>query len=137
MTSFRLKLEMYELKIYRGVMCHDNEEWCKNWRGIDLSVQNWHEEFDEFWPEHSEISKKMHFNWMLLTKVYHVWAKKVHRSYFDGTEYWCKIWRKTDFALKNDMRSLANFHQNTLKSIKIDTLMGYFYPMQKIYKLKI
>ena len=57
MASFCLKLKMYELKIYRGVMCHDNEEWCKNWRGIDLSVQNWHEEFDKFWPEHSKISK--------------------------------------------------------------------------------
>ena len=29
---------MHELKIYRGVMSHDNQEWCKNWRGIDLSV---------------------------------------------------------------------------------------------------
>ena len=48
---------MYELKIYRGVMCHDNEEWSKIWRGIDLSVQNWHEGFDEFWPEHSKMSK--------------------------------------------------------------------------------
>ena len=26
MASFCLKLKMYELKIYRGVMCHDNEE---------------------------------------------------------------------------------------------------------------
>ena len=57
MASFCLKLKMYELKIYRGVLCHDNEEWCKIWRGIDLSVQNWHEEFDKFWPEHSKISK--------------------------------------------------------------------------------
>ena len=38
-------------------MCHDNEEWNKSWRGIDLSVQNWYEEFDKFWPGHSEISK--------------------------------------------------------------------------------
>ena len=38
-------------------MCHDNEEWCKIWRGIDLSFQNWHEEFDEFWPKHLKISK--------------------------------------------------------------------------------
>ena len=37
---------MHELKIYRGVMCHDNEDWCKIWRGVDLSVKNWHEEFD-------------------------------------------------------------------------------------------
>ena len=26
-----------ELHIYRGVICHDNEEWYKNWREIDLS----------------------------------------------------------------------------------------------------
>ena len=24
-----LLLEMYEPKIYRGVMCHDSEVWCK------------------------------------------------------------------------------------------------------------
>ena len=23
---------MYELKIYRGIMCHDSEEWYKSWR---------------------------------------------------------------------------------------------------------
>ena len=57
MTYFYLKLKMYELKIYRKVLCHDNEEWCKKWRGIDLPVQNWQEEFDEFWPGHLRISK--------------------------------------------------------------------------------
>ena len=36
-------------------MCHDNG--AKLGRGIDLSVQNWHEESDEFWSEHSKISK--------------------------------------------------------------------------------
>ena len=55
--SFYLKYKMYEFKIYRGVMCHNNEEWCKIWRGIDLPFQNWHEEFDKFWPEHSKVSK--------------------------------------------------------------------------------
>ena len=29
-------------------LCHDNEEWCRIWRGIDLSFQNWHEEFDKY-----------------------------------------------------------------------------------------
>ena len=47
---------MYELKIYRGVLCHDNEEWCKIWRGINLSVQNWHEEFDKFLPKQKGLS---------------------------------------------------------------------------------
>ena len=40
--------EMHEIKIYRGALCHDNKEWCKIWRGIDLSVQNGHEELTEF-----------------------------------------------------------------------------------------
>ena len=41
---------MYELKICRWVLCHDNEEWCKIRGRIDLSFENWHEEFDEFDP---------------------------------------------------------------------------------------
>ena len=42
MGSFYVKWKICALKIYRGVLCHDNEEWYKIWRGIDLSVQNWH-----------------------------------------------------------------------------------------------
>ena len=30
------KKKKYELKIHWGVMSHDNEEWCKIWRGIDF-----------------------------------------------------------------------------------------------------
>ena len=56
MRSFYLKYKMYELKIYRGVLRHDSEEWCKIQRGIDVSVQNW-QEFDKFCPDHSKISK--------------------------------------------------------------------------------
>ena len=48
MGSFYPKWKIYELRIYRKVMCHDNEECFKIWTGIDLSFQNWHEEFDEF-----------------------------------------------------------------------------------------
>ena len=39
--------------------------------------------------------------------------------------------------IKNDMRNLANFHQSTFESLKVGTFMGSFYPMQKIYELKI
>ena len=34
------KQKMYELKIYREVMCHQNKEWYKIWRGYDFSIQN-------------------------------------------------------------------------------------------------
>ena len=40
-------------------------------------------------------------------------------------------------AFKNDMRNLANLYQGMFESIKIETLMGSFYPKQKIYVLKI
>ena len=57
MRSFYPKQKIYELKIYKRVLCHENEEWYKIWREIDLSVQNWHEQFDKFWLEHSKISQ--------------------------------------------------------------------------------
>ena len=44
---------------------------------------------------------------------------------------------KITCAFKNDMRNLANFHQSTFESLKIGTLMGSFYPKQKMYELKI
>ena len=71
-------------------MCHNNEKWWTIWRWVDLSFQNWHGEFDEFWLEHLkgriltqtlESLKKCHFNELLLSKVYIVWGKKVQASY--------------------------------------------------------
>ena len=38
------------LKVTGEVMCLDNEERCKIWRGIGLPFQNWHEEYETFWP---------------------------------------------------------------------------------------
>ena len=73
-----------------------------------------------------ENLKNLHFNGLLLTKVYNVWAKK-------STEELClmalnidaKFEGKLTFAFKNDMRNLGNFHQR-LESLKIWTLMGFF-----------
>ena len=80
MGSFWAKHIFFELKKYSGVIFHQTEEGYKIWRGIDLSFQNWHKEFDKFWPEHSSL-KDFHFNGLLLSKVYIVWAKKVQRKY--------------------------------------------------------
>ena len=130
-------------------MYHDEEEWSKIWREIDVLFQNWHDKFDEFWPKHSKICtlmgsfwtkyimfelenywevvfhdteewckigwktdawfgkwheesgrklkclKYLHFNKLLLTKVYNVWAKNVQKSYF-----W-RYWRLTKNVKKN------------------------------------
>ena len=48
MGSFRANYIFFELKKYREVIFHETEEGYKIWRGIDLSFQNWHKEFDKF-----------------------------------------------------------------------------------------
>ena len=100
---------MYELKIYRGVLCHDNEEWCKIWRGIDLSVQNWHQEFNKFWPKHSKISKICTLIGFFWTKYIMFELKKCRRVLLDGTKYWCNIWRKTDLCFQKWHEEFSQF----------------------------
>ena len=48
LTSHTILLILFELKKYRGVIFHETEERYKTCRGIDLSFQNWHKEFDKF-----------------------------------------------------------------------------------------
>ena len=81
-------------------MRHDNEKWCKIRRGIDLSVANWHKEFDEFWPEHSKILKICTLVGCFWPKYTMFDLKKYGGVMFDGLEYWWKIWRKTDLCFK-------------------------------------
>ena len=91
------------------VLRHDNEEWWKTSRGIDLSVQNWHKEFDEFWPEHLKISKictLMSFFW---AKYIMFDLKKYRGVMFGSTEYWCNIWRKTDLCFQKWHEEFSKF----------------------------
>ena len=81
MGSFNPKLKKYELKIHRGVIRDENEEWHKIWRGIGLSFQNWHEEFDKFWPKHLKISKLFILMCSFWAKYILFNLKKVHSSY--------------------------------------------------------
>ena len=122
MGSFYPKKKMCELKIYRGVLCHDNEEWYKIWRGFDSSVQNWHEEFDKCWLEHSKISKICALIGCFWAKYIKFELKKVDRSYVCG--YWRLMQnliekllvlsknfvyrlKNSDFVLENKMAELS------------------------------
>ena len=128
---------MYELKIYRRViMCHDNEELCKIWRGIDLSFQNWHGEFDKFWLEHLEVSK-------MFTLMCSFWAeyilfelKKYRGVIFHDTEEWYKIWRGINMSFQNWHREFDKFWPEHLKISKILTLMGSFWAEYILFELK-
>ena len=90
MGSFNLNLKKYELKIHRGVICHDYEEWRKIWRGIDLWFQSWHEEFHEFWPEHLKVSQ-------IFILMYSFWAKYILSEKVTEQLYFMKLNRDTKF----------------------------------------
>ena len=101
MGFFNPNLNKYELKIHRGVICHDNEELHKIWRGTDLSFQSWHEEFDEFWPEHLKVSKIFILMGSFWAKYILFELKKYRGVIFHETEEGCKIWRGIDSSFKN------------------------------------
>ena len=117
--TFCTKLKMYEIKIYRGVICHDKEEWCKNWRGIDLSIQNWHEEFDQFWHEHLKISNIFTLTDWFWPKYIMFELKKYRGVMFDGTEVWCKTWRKSNLCFQIWHEKLSQFWPEHLKVSKL------------------
>ena len=126
MVFFCPKSKMHELKIYRGVICHVNEEWCKSWRGIDLSFQNWHEDFDEFWPDYSKISKSCTLMGCLWPSYITFDLKKYRGVMFGSTAYWCKIWRKTDFWFQKLYEEFGKFSPEHLKVSKFGLLWNSF-----------
>ena len=54
---------------------------AKIWRGIDLSFQNWHEEFKRFLSEHLKVSKRFILMSSFWAKYILFELKKVQRSY--------------------------------------------------------
>ena len=113
--SFCWKYVKFQLKKYIAVMSHDSEDWCKIWRKTDLLFQKW-QEFGEFWPEHSKVSKICTFIGSYCAKYLKFDIKRYRGVIFHDNKEWCKIWRKTDLCLENEMRNMANFHQSTWRS---------------------
>ena len=120
MGFFCPKLKIFELKIYRGIMCHENEEWCQNWRVINFSVQNWPEQFEEFWFKHSKISKSCVLMGCVWSRCIIFDPQKYKGIMFDSTEYWCKIWRKTGFCFQKWHEEFGKFLPETWKSQNLD-----------------
>ena len=122
------KVYMCELKIYREVMCNDTEEWRKIWREIDLSFQNWHKEFDDFWLEHLKILKICILMGCFWPKHIIFKLKKYRGVIFHDTRDWCKIWRKTDLWLSNSSIKwgIWQLFTRALESPKIGISMGFF-----------
>ena len=115
MRSFNPKLKKYEYKIQRGVISHDNEEWRKTLRGIDLSRGS---EFEWILIRALESLKNFHFSTLLLSKYMLFELKKVLRSYLSWH------WRGIQNLNKNSLVAwkmtwgiwqFGNFHHSTRK----------------------
>ena len=118
MGSFCSKYKMHELKIYRGVMHNDTEEWWKVWRWIALSFQNW-QVFDKVWLENLKF-RKIYTLMGCFWPKYIMFAKKsTEELYFMILECDAEFEEKLTCGLENDMRNLADFHQSKRTSLFI------------------
>ena len=88
------------------------------WRGIDLSFQNWHEEFKQILIWALESLKNFHFNVLLLSKVYIAWANKCRGVIFQETEEGYKIWRGIDLLFQNWHEEFKRILIRALESLK-------------------
>ena len=105
-------------------MSHDNEQWFKIWRGIDLSFRNWHKEFDKFWPEHFKVSENLILMGFIWAKYTFFELKKYRRVIFHDTEEWCKIWRGINLSFENWQKEFDEFWSEHWKVSITCTLMG-------------
>ena len=106
------------LKRYRGVMCHDTEEWCKIWRKTDL-FQKW-QKFGEFWPEHSEVSKICTFTGSFYAKYITLDPKMYIGVILHDSEEWCKMLRKTNLWFGKWHEEFRKFSPEHLKVSKLE-----------------
>ena len=133
MGSFYPKYKMYELKIYRGAMCHGNKEWCKIWKGIDLSHKMLH-----IFTQALQNLKHLHFNALLLTKVYNVWGKKGQSTCTCIWWYWklMQSLKKNWLVLSKMTWGIWQIFTRALESLKIGILWYIFIQSRKYMTLK-
>ena len=75
-----------------------------------------------------ESLKHLCFNWLLVTKVYIVWATKVQRSYLSWHWRVMQILKKNWLVVWKMTWEIWQIFTSPLKSFQIGTLMGSFYP---------
>ena len=104
-----------DAKIEENLTCHSKLTWRIWW----------------FFTRAFENLKNVHFNGLLLTKVYNVWAKKVEKYrgvIFHCTEDWCKIWRKTGLYFLEWHEDFGKFSPKHIQKSKNWDFTGSFYP---------
>ena len=102
-------------------MDHDDKEWIKILRGIDLSF-----EIDKFWREYSKVLKNYTLMSSFRPKKHSFSVKNYRRVMFNSIENWCKIWRETDLRFQNCHEQFDKFSPEDSGVPKKFTLMSSF-----------
>ena len=130
------KCILFVLRKYRGVIFHETVEGYKISRGIDLSLKNWHNEFDKFWSERSKVSKIFILMGSLWAKCILFELKKYTGVIFHKVEEGYKPWGGIDLSFQNWDRKFDNFWLEHLKVSKVSPLMGSFSGKYILLELK-
>ena len=93
----------------------------RNLTNFDLSTQN---------------IKNLHFNRLLLTKVYNIWAEQVQRSYVWWHSRLMQSWRKTDLCFEKWHEEFDKFSPEHLKVSKLELWWHRFVQSWKCMSLR-
>ena len=114
---FSAQYIIFDIRKYWGAIFHGTEEYCKIWRKTSLQFGTWHEDIGKFSSEHSKTSKM----WTLMCcfwPKHSIFELKTYRGViFDGTEYWCRIWSKTDLCFQKWYKEFGKFFWQILANL--------------------
>ena len=74
--------------------------------------------------------KNLHFNGLLLIKVYNNWAQKYTGVMPDGTQDWYKVWRKTNLCFQKWHEEFGKYSSEHIR--KFELWDFYWVPLSKV-----
>ena len=101
-----------------------------------MSFQNWHKEFDKFWPEHLKVSKISTLMASFWAKYISFELKKYRGIIFHKTEEGYKIWRGIELSFQDWYQELDKFWPEHLKVSKKFIFIGFFWAKYILFELK-
>ena len=101
-----------------------------------MSFQDWHKEFDKFWPEHSKVSKIFTLTVSFWAKYMLFELKKVQRSYLSWNWKDMQILKKNWLVVWKILEKFGKYSPEHLKVSKLKLWLDYFFQSRKGMTLK-
>ena len=131
-NSFCLNHTNFLLKVYRRVISHDSEEWCKvkekltcGFKYEKRNLVNFHETIHSAWKCYFDGLEGLRFK-----------LQKHRGVIFHDTEQWCNIWINSDLVASKIAWWIGWTFIRALKSLKKCTLMSSFWPKHIMFQLE-